>query len=123
MWKKKEMNNVFAVYGIEVSKRHLSLTADYMTFTGQIQPFNRGAMSSSSSPLQKMTFETTMAFLREALLQGEEDNVNSPSARIVMGALPRGGTGSFDLILDTKMQSEREEDEAARAKKRVSKKF
>lgn len=64
------MNNVFAVYGIEVSKRHLSLTADYMTFTGQIQPFNRGAMSSSSSPLQKMTFETTMAFLREALLQG-----------------------------------------------------
>ncbi|UMM19287.1 hypothetical protein L5515_014957 [Caenorhabditis briggsae] len=118
-----EMNNVFAVYGIEVSKRHLSLTADYMTFTGQIQPFNRGAMSSSSSPLQKMTFETTMAFLREALLQGEEDNVNSPSARIVMGALPRGGTGSFDLILDTKMQSEREEHEAARAKKRVSKKF
>ncbi|PIC47212.1 hypothetical protein B9Z55_006644 [Caenorhabditis nigoni] len=57
------------------------------------------------------------------LAPGEEDNVNSPSARLVMGALPRGGTGSFDLILDTKMQSEREEHEAARAKKRVSKKF
>ncbi|CAI2330079.1 unnamed protein product [Caenorhabditis sp. 36 PRJEB53466] len=117
-----EMNNVFAVYGIEVSKRHLSLTADYMTFTGQIQPFNRGAMSSSSSPLQKMTFETTMAFLREALLQGEEDNVNSPSSRIVMGALPRGGTGSFDLLLDPNMISEREEHEAARALKRGKKK-
>ncbi|VDM68665.1 unnamed protein product [Strongylus vulgaris] len=62
------MNNVFAVYGIEVSKRHLSLTADYMTYTGQIAPFNRAAMSSSSSPLQKMTFETTMAFMKEALL-------------------------------------------------------
>lgn len=62
---------MFAVYGIEVSKRHLSLTADYMTFTGQIAPFNRGAMSSSSSPLQKMTFETTMAFMKEALLHGE----------------------------------------------------
>ncbi|EFP05175.1 hypothetical protein CRE_04012 [Caenorhabditis remanei] len=115
------MNNVFAVYGIEVSKRHLSLTADYMTFTGQIQPFNRGAMSSSSSPLQKMTFETTMAFLREALLQGEEDNVNSPSARIVMGALPRGGTGSFDLLLNPKMQSEREEHEAERSRRRGAK--
>ncbi|RCN44701.1 hypothetical protein ANCCAN_09276 [Ancylostoma caninum] len=65
-----EMNNVFAVYGIEVSKRHLSLTADYMTFTGEIAPFNRAAMSSSSSPLQKMTFETTMAFMKEALLHG-----------------------------------------------------
>ncbi|RCN42458.1 hypothetical protein ANCCAN_11566 [Ancylostoma caninum] len=66
----QEMNNVFAVYGIEVSKRHLSLTADYMTFTGEIAPFNRAAMSSSSSPLQKMTFETTMAFMKEALLHG-----------------------------------------------------
>lgn len=36
------MNSVFAVYGIEVSKRHLSLTADHMTFTGEIAPFNRG---------------------------------------------------------------------------------
>ncbi|KJH43097.1 hypothetical protein DICVIV_10899 [Dictyocaulus viviparus] len=62
------MNSVFAVYGIEVSRRHLSLIADYMTFTGQIAPFNRGAMSSSSSPLQKMTFETTMSFMKEALL-------------------------------------------------------
>ena len=59
------------MYGIEVSKRHLSLTADYMTYTGQIAPFNRAAMASSSSPLQKMTFETTMAFMKEALLHGK----------------------------------------------------
>ncbi|KAK5964405.1 DNA-directed RNA polymerase subunit [Trichostrongylus colubriformis] len=95
----QEMNNVFAVYGIEVSKRHLSLTADYMTFTGKIAPFNRGAMSSSSSPLQKMTFETTMAFMKESLLHGEEDTLSSPSARLVMGSLARGGTGAFDLLI------------------------
>ncbi|EYB99100.1 hypothetical protein Y032_0125g1285 [Ancylostoma ceylanicum] len=95
----QEMNNVFAVYGIEVSKRHLSLTADYMTFTGEIAPFNRAAMSSSSSPLQKMTFETTMAFMKEALLHGEEDMLSSPSARLVMGSLSRGGTGAFDLLM------------------------
>ena len=64
------MNSVFAVYGIEVSRRHLSLVADYMTFTGEIQAFNRGAMANNASPLQKMTFETTIAFMREALLQG-----------------------------------------------------
>ncbi|CAB3411186.1 unnamed protein product [Caenorhabditis bovis] len=109
-----EMNNVFAVYGIEVSKRHLSLTADYMTFTGKIEPFNRGAMSSSSSLLQKMTFETTMAFLRDALLQGEEDSVTSPSSRLVLGALQRGGTGAFDLLLDQNMISENEEYERNR---------
>ena len=65
------MINVFGAYGIDVSKRHLSLTADYMTFTGSIAPFNRVAMASSASPLQKMTFETTVAFLRDSLLNGK----------------------------------------------------
>lgn len=64
------MNNVFGVYGINVSSRHLTLVADYMTFTGKIAPFSRAAMASSSSPLQKMTFETTMAFMRETLQNG-----------------------------------------------------
>uniref|UniRef100_A0A915BG80 DNA-directed RNA polymerase n=1 Tax=Parascaris univalens TaxID=6257 RepID=A0A915BG80_PARUN len=60
----KEIVRVFTPYGIDVSRRHLTLTADYMTFTGRIQPFSRGAMASSASPLQKMTFETTFSFLR-----------------------------------------------------------
>lgn len=61
---------VFTPYGIDVSRRHLTLTADYMTFTGRIQPLSRGAMASSASPLQKMTFETTFSFLRDALVNG-----------------------------------------------------
>lgn len=65
------MNNVFGVYGIEVNLRHLSLTADYMTFTGKIQPFSRGAMANSVSPLQKMTFETTVSFMRDAIINGK----------------------------------------------------
>jgi DNA-directed RNA polymerase I subunit RPA1 len=56
------MNNVFGVYGIEVNPRHLSLTADYMTFTGAMQPFSRGAMSDSPSPLQKMVFFLLIIF-------------------------------------------------------------
>lgn len=62
---------MFSVYGIEVNPRHLSLTADYMTFTGQVQPFSRGAMASNASPLQKMTFETTAAFLRDTIITGK----------------------------------------------------
>ena len=64
------MNNVFGVYGIDVNPRHLTLVADHMTFTGGIAPFSRAAMASSASPLQKMTFETTMNFMRDALILG-----------------------------------------------------
>lgn len=67
----KEIANVFSVYGIEVDPRHLSLIADYMTFDGSIKGMNRVSMAGSSSPLQQMTFETTAAFLKSALLLGE----------------------------------------------------
>ena len=56
------MNNVFGVYGIEVNPRHLTLTSDYMTFTGAIKPFNRGAMADSASPLQKMVLIILLFF-------------------------------------------------------------
>uniref|UniRef100_A0A914VLZ9 DNA-directed RNA polymerase subunit n=1 Tax=Plectus sambesii TaxID=2011161 RepID=A0A914VLZ9_9BILA len=95
----KEVNGVFGCYGIEVNPRHLTLTADYMTFTGQIQPFSRMYMATSASPLQKMTFETTTNFMRDALVSGQDDHLMSPSARIVMGQLIRGGTGAFDLLM------------------------
>ncbi|KAH7726241.1 DNA-directed RNA polymerase I subunit A1 [Aphelenchoides avenae] len=112
----KEMRNVFGVYGIEVNPRHLTLTADYMTFTGRIQPFSRGAMSSSASPLQKMTFETTVTFMRDSIVKGDEDYLQSPSSRLVTGQMIRGGTGTFELLADPKYilgikTAEDEEDE------------
>ena len=61
---------MFAGYGIGVDYRHLSLISDYMTFEGVYKPFNRVGIASNSSPLQKMTFETTMHFLRNATIQG-----------------------------------------------------
>ncbi len=67
----QEMNNVFGNYGIKVNPRHLTLVADYMTFTGAVTPFARSTMTSSASPLQKMTFETTMQFMRDAIVSGE----------------------------------------------------
>ncbi|VIO94432.1 Uncharacterized protein BM_BM6654 [Brugia malayi] len=95
----KEIIRVFTPYGIDVNWRHLTLAADYMTFTGRIQPFSRGAMSLSASPLQRMTFETTIAFMRDALINGDDDHLMSPSSRLVIGGLLRGGTGIFDVML------------------------
>ncbi|VDK70223.1 unnamed protein product [Litomosoides sigmodontis] len=95
----KEIIRVFTPYGIDINWRHLTLAADYMTFTGRIQPFSRNAMSSSASPFQRMTFETTIAFMRDALINGDNDHLISPSSRLVIGGLLRGGTGIFDLVL------------------------
>jgi DNA-directed RNA polymerase I subunit RPA1 len=93
----REVTNVFGVYGIEVDYRHLSLIADYMTQDGSYKPFNRVGIESNPSPLQQMTFETAMGFLRSATLSARADNLSSPSACIVLGKTTKGGTGSVSL--------------------------
>ncbi|XP_028815371.1 DNA-directed RNA polymerase I subunit RPA1 isoform X2 [Denticeps clupeoides] len=93
----KEIKDVFAVYGIEVDPRHLSLVADYMCFEGTYKPLNRYGIQSNSSPLQQMTFETSFKFLKEATMLGSHDKLNSPSACLVVGKVVKGGTGLFDL--------------------------
>ena len=95
---KTEISNVFKVYGISVDPRHLSLIADYMTFEGSYKPFNRMGIENSSSPFHKMTFETTLGFLKNATLFGDYDELKSPSASIVMGQLVKSGTGSFSIL-------------------------
>ncbi|XP_053486245.1 DNA-directed RNA polymerase I subunit RPA1 [Ictalurus furcatus] len=93
----KEIKDVFAVYGIEVDPRHLSLVADYMCFEGVYKPLNRFGIQSNSSPLQQMTFETSYKFLKQAAILGLHDKLNSPSACMVVGKVVKGGTGLFDL--------------------------
>lgn len=93
----KEIKDVFAVYGIEVDPRHLSLVADYMCFEGVYKPLNRHAIQSNSSPLQQMTFETSYKFLKQATMLGSQDQLASPSACLVVGKVVKGGTGLFEL--------------------------
>ncbi|KAJ3173100.1 hypothetical protein HDU88_004559 [Geranomyces variabilis] len=97
-----EIAAVFGVYGINVDKRHLSLIADYMTFEGQYKPFNRMGMASNPSPFAQMSFETTTSFLTTATLSGDFDDLESPSARIVLGKVVRGGTGAFEVMVPLK---------------------
>jgi len=59
---------VFALYNIAVGRRHLSLIADYMTFEGRFKAFNRLGLETNTSPLQKMSFETAMHFLRNSVV-------------------------------------------------------
>lgn len=94
----KEVQMVFGVYGIQVDKRHLSLISDFMTFNGDYRAFNRIGMEESSSPFLKMSYETTMKYLVAACQANETDDMSSPSSAIVLGQVPRLGTGMFDLI-------------------------
>ncbi|TPX13246.1 uncharacterized protein E0L32_006446 [Thyridium curvatum] len=94
----RELSNVFQSHGIGVDNRHLNLIGDYMTRNGGFTPFNRMGLSGNVSPFTKMSFETTLAFLKDAVLDGDWDDLTTPSSRLVMGRLGKTGTGSFDVL-------------------------
>lgn len=95
---RREIKNVFAVYGIAVDPRHLSLVSDYMTLSGTVRGMNRDTMSSQASVIQQMTFETTTNFLKSATFAGFSDTLESPSARVFAGIPSKAGTGFFSLL-------------------------
>ncbi|KAI4500568.1 hypothetical protein M0802_004530 [Mischocyttarus mexicanus] len=94
----REVKDVFKMYGITVDSRHLSLIADYMTFDGTFKPLNRKGIEDSASPLQQMSFESSLNFLRNATLQGKKDDLKSPSSRLMLGQPCKSGTGAFSLL-------------------------
>lgn len=96
----REVQNVFKVYGITVDPRHLLLIADYMTFDGTFQPLSRRGIQSSASPLQQMSFESSLQFLKTATIEGRVDHINSPSSCLMVGHPCKSGTGAFSLIND-----------------------
>lgn len=95
----REMDSVFKGHSISVDMRHLNLIADMMTRGGGFTPFNRMGLKSNVSPFMKMSFETTLGFLKDAVLENDWDDLNNPSARIVMGKVGRVGTGAFDVLM------------------------
>lgn len=94
----KEVQDVFKVYGITVDPRHLNLIADYMTFSGVYQPLSRKGLEGGASPLQQMSFESSLGFLKSAVLREKKDDLSSPSSRLMLGAPVKSGTGSFRLL-------------------------
>ncbi|CAB0034651.1 unnamed protein product [Trichogramma brassicae] len=93
----KEVKHVFNMYSITVDPRHLSLVADYMTFDGSFQPLSRKGIESSASPIQQMSFESSLQFLRQATVEGKQDNLMTPSSCLMLGQPCKMGTGFFSL--------------------------
>lgn len=93
----KEIREVFSVYGITVDARHLALIADYMTFNGTFEPLTRKGLECGASPLQQMSFEASLTFLRAATIRGRSDQLRSPSSCLMLGLPCHSGTGAFTL--------------------------
>ncbi|CAK7218756.1 hypothetical protein SCUCBS95973_003589 [Sporothrix curviconia] len=100
----RELSTVFVSHGIGVDNRHLNLIGDFMTRGGGFMPFNRYGLKGNVSPFTKMSFETTLAFLKDALVDGDWDGLVTPSSRIVMGRLGKTGTGAFDVLTRVPME-------------------
>ena len=112
----REVNAVFAGHGISVDLRHLSLIADHMTRGGGYQAFSRQGMKGNTSPFMKMSFETTVGFLKDAVLEQDYDDLSNPSARIVVGKVGKIGTGGFDVLMPVEQSMENRGD---REKERI----
>ncbi|KAH9827522.1 DNA-directed RNA polymerase I subunit rpa1-like [Teratosphaeria destructans] len=105
-----ELQSVFGGHGISVDPRHLTLIADFMTRGGGYAAFSRMGYRGVPSVLMKASFETTLSVLKDAVLEGDGDGLEGPSARIVTGRLGRMGTGGFDLFLPVREGVEGDED-------------
>jgi DNA-directed RNA polymerase I subunit RPA1 len=51
-----------------------------------------------------LTTETTVGFLKDAVLDGDWDSLATPSSRLVVGKLGTVGTGSFDVLTQVPTQ-------------------
>ena len=100
----QELSGVFGGHGISVDQRHLNLIADFMTRGGGFVGFSRNGLKGSVSPFMKMSFETTVGFLAEAVCDGDFDDLTSPSSRIVIGRMSKVGTGAFDVLTQVPVQ-------------------
>jgi DNA-directed RNA polymerase II subunit RPB1 len=98
------LNELRATYGGSLNYHHFSVLVDVMTHTGSITSIDRHGMNKlDTDPLAKASFEKQMEHLLLAAIYNESDYMRSISSRIMVGRCIKGGTGMFDLMLDTEM--------------------
>jgi DNA-directed RNA polymerase beta' subunit len=97
-----ELINTFETGGSSVNHTHISLLVDMMTYNGEVISINRHGMNKVDyDPISKASFEKTMDHFINAAIFSETDKMQSVSSRIAIGRVIPGGTGAFDLLLDT----------------------
>jgi intein/homing endonuclease len=96
------INTYEAGGGGSINHAHISLLVDTMTYSGEVVSIDRHGMNKvDNDPISKASFENTMDHFINAAIFSETDKLKSVSSRIAVGRVMNGGTGAFDLILDT----------------------
>jgi len=97
-----ELITTFEANGAGVNHAHISLLVDMMTYSGDVISIDRHGMNKvDNDPISKASFEKTMDHFINAAIFSETDKMLSVSSRIALGRVIPGGTGAFDLLLDT----------------------
>jgi DNA-directed RNA polymerase II subunit RPB1 len=97
-----ELITTFEANGAGVNHAHISLLVDMMTYSGEVISIDRHGMNKvDNDPISKASFEKTMDHFINAAIFSETDKMQSVSSRVALGRVIPGGTGAFDLLLDT----------------------
>ena len=98
-----ELTETYVAGGSRINQNHLSLLIDQMCHLGEIISMDRHGLGKIDiDPIARASFEKTMDHFVNAAIFNEKDNMKSVSSRIAVGRVIPGGTGAFDLLLDTK---------------------
>ncbi len=93
--------------GLDVDVRHIMLTADAMTNTGELRQIGRhGISGEKSSVLARAGFEVTVKHLIEASKKGEVDKLDGVVENVIAGQPVPLGTGSVELQMGRGDESE-----------------
>jgi len=98
-----ELEKVLTEQGMPVDYRHISLIADLMCQTGEVQSITRhGITAQKSSVLARASFEIPLKHLVDAAIIGETDKLTSVVENIMINQPVFVGTGLPDLIVKMK---------------------
>lgn len=99
----EEFMDVVSSDGTYVNSSHVELLVDLMVYTGSIISISRyGQKKVSSGPLSNASFEESLENFLKAGLNGAKETTDGVSAAIILGKMPKIGTGVFDLKVDIK---------------------
>jgi DNA-directed RNA polymerase beta' subunit len=97
----KEITTLFQESGSNVNYRHISILLDKMCHKGRTMSIDRyGINKNDIGPLAKMSFEQTEDIALRAAIFGERDPVLGVSAKVMLGAPIKAGTGFSEILFD-----------------------
>lgn len=99
------INEIYTVlnnFNCFINSRHLTLLADVICFNGKTMGITRhGINRIDTGPLIKASFEETKEIITDAARFGERDDIKGATGNVMLGSIPRMGTGAIDVFLDT----------------------